>query len=67
MSTAGAPQSTGGGAPQSTGAPASTGGSVSTGGGFAWSDGWRTHLAGGSTDTEGTMKRLERFESPDQI
>lgn len=51
----------------STGAPASTGGGGSTGDAFSWGDGWRSHIAAGTTDSEKELKRLERFEGPDQI
>lgn len=56
-----------GGAPVSTGAPAS-GAPASTGApSFAWNEGWRDRLAGGSSDPEKERKQLERYESPDQI
>lgn len=32
-----------------------------------WGDGWRQHLAVGSTDSEKELKQLERYESPEQI
>lgn len=69
-STGGAPASTGGGA--STGSAASTGaastGSASTGAAsFTWGDGWRDHIAAGSTDPEKERKQLERYESPEQV
>lgn len=41
-------------------APASTGTGGST-------DGWRAHLAAGSTDSEKELKQLERYESPSEI
>jgi hypothetical protein len=49
-------------------APASTGGApVSSGQEFSWGDGWRQHLAAGSTDAEKELKQLERYESPEQV
>lgn len=58
----------------STGAPASTG-SASTGAStgaassssFSWGDGWRSHIAAGTTDPEKELKQLERYESPEQV
>lgn len=56
----------------SSGAPASTGGEILSSGdvstGFAgWADGWRSQMAAISTDSEKELKRLEMFESPEQI
>jgi hypothetical protein len=65
QSTGGAPASTGG-TPASTGAPASTGGASSTAG-YSWTEGWRQHMAAGSTDPEKDLKQLERYESPEGI
>ena len=45
------------------------GGSTGTGASsFAgWGEGWRGHLAAGSTDMEKELKRLERFQGPEDI
>jgi hypothetical protein len=56
----------------STGAPASTGsastGASSTGAAaFTWGEGWRSHIAAGTTDPEKEIKQLERYESPEQV
>lgn len=77
MSTA---ASTGGGGGGSTGGAVSTGGSAGggstgfSGGGssgaavIGWGDDWRTRIAvASSTDSEKEIKRLERFEGPEQI
>lgn len=65
-STGGAPASTG--AAASTGAPASSGVAASMGAAaFTWGDGWRQHIAHGSTDPEKELKQLERYESPEQV